>query len=357
MRGLGPELNSLGLGITLDDVNIAAILFADDLVLVGKSKKDLDVLMHRTRVFFKNHQLKISDTKSKIMTFDSSTGQTIFQHSDDLPPLVLDSVSSFKYLGVVVSSSPYSLFKGYNERVRKKATSYLASVLSMAKTGPDRSEMAYMTWSRIALPAILYGAEVVPLTQETINTIQTCQNQVAKFMLQIPQSSASVSSSIDAGFQPVWSLIAQKVLIYAHKTMKKPDSNWAKKAFIEQISQGSNSPYTRYLIKWKSSTNCFNLPLACIKPSVKLAAIKSVKASQQEVCVTSFAMNLPDKTKDWFKPKQWVDDSCKSKVIAQFRACNARLGNRGPARNGEFYKLCPLCAKSGIAALNNEVRS
>ena len=357
MRGLGPELNSLGLGITLDDVNIAAILFADDLVLVGKSKKDFDVLMHRTRVFFKNHQLKISDTKSKIMTFDSSTGQTIFQHSDDLPPLILDSVSSFKYLGVVVSSSPYSLFKGYNERVRKKATSYLASVLSMAKTGPDRSEMAYMTWSRIALPAILYGAEVVPLTQETINTIQTCQNQVAKFMLQIPQSSASVSSSIDAGFQPVWSLIAQKVLIYAHKTMKKPDSNWAKKAFIEQISQGSNSPYTRYLIKWKSSTNCFNLPLACIKPSVKLAAINSVKASQQEVCVTSFAMNLPDKTKDWFKPKQWVDDSCTSKVIAQFRACNARLGNRGPARNGEFYKLCPLCAKSGIAALNNEVRS
>ena len=354
---LGPELNSLGLGITLDGVNISALLFADDLVLVGKSRKALDTLMDRTRIFFMRHHLQISDTKSKIMSFDSFTGETIFDNSDALPPLVLESVLSFKYLGVHVSSSPYSLFKCYNENVKRKALSYLASVLSMAKTGPDRSEMAYMAWTRIAVPAILYGAEVIPLTQDTINTIERCQNQVAKFMLQIPQSSSNVSVCIDAGLQPVWSLIAQKVIIYAHNVMKKPDSNWAKKAFKEQVSQGSASPYARYLLRWKSLTNCFNLPVACIKSSVKSAAIKQVKQSQQEVCVTSFAMNTPAKNKEWFKPKPWVSDSSTSKMIAQFRTCNARLGNRGPARNGESYKLCPLCAKSGINALNNEVRA
>jgi len=349
-------LNSLGLGITLDDVNISAILFADDLVLVGKSRGALDTLMHRTRLFFKRHHLQLSESKSKIMSFDSFTGQTVFNSSDAFPPLILESVLSFKYLGVHVSSSPYSLFKCHNENVKKKALAYLASVLSMAKTGPDRSEMAYMTWTRIALPAILYGAEVIPLTQDTINTIEKCQNQVAKFMLQIPQSSANISSCIDAGLQPVWSLIAQKVIIYAHNVMKKPDSNWAKKAFKEQVSQGTGSPYTRYLLKWKSLTNCFNLPLACIKASIKAAAIKQVKKSQQEVCVTSFAMNTPVRNKEWFKPKPWVNDSSTSKMIAQFRACNVRLGNRGPARDGKSYKLCPLCARSGISALNNEVR-
>ena len=86
--------------------------------------------------------------------------------------------------------------------MKRKALSYLASVLSMAKTGPDRSEMAYMAWTRIAVPAILYGAEVIPLIQDTINTIERCQNQVAKFMLQIPQSSSNVSVCIDAGLQP-----------------------------------------------------------------------------------------------------------------------------------------------------------
>merc|ERR1712240_308310 len=146
-----------------------------------------------------------------------------------------------------------------------------------------------------------------------------------------------------------------RVILYAHKIMRQLDSSWVKKAFNEQVSQGSASPYSRYLLKWKSLTNCFNLPPAAIKSSIRSAAISFVRESQQAVCVTSFAMNLPVKDKAWFQTKLWVSDTSTSKMIAQFRACNARLGNRGPARNGEFYKLCPLCARSGITALNNEV--
>ena len=57
----------------------------------------------------------------------------------------------------------------------------------------------------------------------------------------------------------------------------------------------------------------------------------------------------------WFKPKPWVSDSGVSRIISAFRICNSGLGNRGPAKNGQFYKLCPLCSNVGITALNNEV--
>ena len=57
----------------------------------------------------------------------------------------------------------------------------------------------------------------------------------------------------------------------------------------------------------------------------------------------------------WFRPKPWVSDSGISRIISSFRICNSGLGNRGPAKNGMFYKLCPLCSKIGIMALNNEV--
>ena len=68
-------------------------------------------------------------------------------------------------------------------------------------------------------------------------------------------------------------------------------------------------------------------------------------------------MNGPvvSSVKDWFSPKPWVNDHGSSKIIAQFRACNIGLGNRGPAADGNFYKLCPLCDKTGLKALNNEV--
>ena len=90
------------------------------------------------------------------MSYDANTGQTTFHGSSDLPSISLENVISFKYLGVPVSSSPRSLFKNYNEQVKRKARAYLASVISLVKTGPDRSEMAHMLWSRIGPPYPLW---------------------------------------------------------------------------------------------------------------------------------------------------------------------------------------------------------
>ena len=71
ISGIGEELNSSGLGIDLQDVNISAILFADDLVLLGKSRNALDLLMEKTRRFFHRHKLDLSESKSKINVLSS----------------------------------------------------------------------------------------------------------------------------------------------------------------------------------------------------------------------------------------------------------------------------------------------
>ena len=289
------------------------------------------------------------------MTHDALSGKTSFQGSSNLCPFTLETVMSFKYLGIPVCSSPYSLFNNFNDQVKKKAQNYLASVLSLVKTGPDRSDLAHILWTRCALPSILYGSEVMPLTQGTISEVERCQSLVGKFMLQIPRSSASVSSHLDAGLKPIWAVIAEKVLLYAYNTMGKPTSYWAKLAMNEHIFTGTKSPYTRYLMKWKEATNSYGLHPKQIRATVTRAAVISILDAQRLTCVTTFAMNGPEHSQKWFRPKTWVNDSCTSKIIAQFRACNSNLGNRGPAKDGQFYKLCPLCSKTGTVALNNEV--
>ena len=72
---------------------------------------------------------------------------------------------------------------------------------------------------------------------------------------------------------------------------------------------------------------------------------------------STFAMSYPGSSpgNQWFRPKRWVTDSGLSKIFSDFRGCNAGLGNRAPAKNGRYYKLCPLCEKNGQKALNNEV--
>ena len=94
---------------------------------------------------------------------------------------------------------------------------------------------------------------------------------------------------------------------------------------------------------------------ALIRKGVKKAAILSISKMQQHTALSTFAMKPYSKIEQWFTPKSWVSDSCISKVFAEFRSSNIGIGNRKPAGDGNFYKLCPLCKKQGIVAPNNEV--
>ena len=230
-------------------------------------------------------------------------------------------------------------------------------MLSLVKTGPDRTDLAHSLWTCCALPAILYGAEIMPLTQSTINEIEKCQSQVGKFILQVPRSTSNVVSCIDAGLKPIWAVISERVLMYAHHLMKKPSNYWPRIALNMNMVPGKLSPYMRYLQRWKAAVNTSLLSAKLIKKSVNRAAIVDVLDQQRKCSVTTFAASPPDILKPaWFKPKPWVSDSYSTKVLAMFRSCNASLGNRGPTKDGRFFKLCPLCEEQGVTALNNEVR-
>ena len=357
ISNLGSVINSSGLGIDLGTVNISAILFADDLCVIGKSRKALDDLMLKVRSFFNDHHLQISVTKSKIISSEASTEKISFPSSSSLPPISLDQVLTYKYLGIPLSCSPYCLFKSFNDQVKRRAQTFLGRVLSLVKSGPNRSDLAYSLWTNVALPSILYGCDVIPLNDGTIKEIAKCQSAVGRFILQVPSSSSNACVHIDAGLKPIWSVVAEKVLLYAHSTMIKPSSFWPKLAMDENISLGVKSAYTRYLLRWKTDLHCFDLNSEQIKKTVRNAAISDVISQQRMTSTTSFAMSRPGSSKScqWFRPKPWVSDSPLSQIFSHFRTCNIGLGNRRPAKNGLFYKFCPLCEKAGEKALNTEV--
>ena len=359
INDLGSELNMSNHGLPLANLNIAALFFADDIVILGKNRAALDQLMTIARTFFKNHHLELSITKSKTMLHDSSTGKTTFSNHQDLKSLSLENVVAFKYLGVTLSSSPYGFFRTHNENVKIKARQYLQSVMSLVKSGPDRADLAYTLWTSCALPAILYGCEVVPLNQGTIQEVERCQSRVGKFILQIPTSSSSVSTNIDCGFKPVWAQLAERVLMYVSKLTSKPSSYWPKIAFIEQLGMKPTSQFMKYLNKWKDATKTFGVHQKQIQKNVKHFAIQDILKNKRDTCTTSFALNCPgiiSKTR-WFRPKPWVNDSSFTKIFSEFRTCNIGMGNRGPTKDGRFYKLCPLCSTEEQPCLNNEARN
>ena len=152
-------------------------------------------------------------------------------------------------------------------------------------------------------------------------------------------------------------MIQEKVLVYAQKTMEQNPCYWPKIAMEECLKMGVRSSYYRYLRNIKESLDAFGLNKRQIKATVHQAAINYVVEQQKAVWTSTFAMSKPSLggRYKWFKLKSWLNDTPRCKIFNTFRICNAGLGNRGPTKNGQIHKLCPLCIKKGTLAINNEV--
>ena len=81
---------------------VSQLLFADDTVLVGDSKKKLERLMEEIDWVCRRRKLKVNVSKRKVMRSarDGTVGETNIIMDDQ----VLEEVEVFKYLGSLVTS-------------------------------------------------------------------------------------------------------------------------------------------------------------------------------------------------------------------------------------------------------------
>ena len=86
----------MGIDIGSPQLNISSLFFADDMAVVAKSKDALNTLLGIVRKYFDSHKLQISTTKTKIMTYEASTGNTVFNGSETLSPISFEAVLSLK---------------------------------------------------------------------------------------------------------------------------------------------------------------------------------------------------------------------------------------------------------------------
>ena len=136
---------------------------------------------------------------------------------------------------------------------------------------------------------------------------------------------------IDAELRPVWAIVAEKTLLYVRSVMTKNPEYWPKMMMGENLQEGIENPYTKHLCKWMQVSNTTICTPSYIKRCIWKAAIKSILGQRMITSTTCFAMNPPQNSsriQHWFKPKTWVSDSVPSKILAQFRTCNAGLGEQ-----------------------------
>ena len=63
------ELNNLGLGVSVGDVKVSALLYADDIALVSLTEQDMQQLLDTLHDWCKRWRVLINTDKSKVLHF------------------------------------------------------------------------------------------------------------------------------------------------------------------------------------------------------------------------------------------------------------------------------------------------
>ena len=125
------------------------------------------------------------------------------------------------------------------------AKSYATQILRLAKTDADKVDVILSMWNNMALPALLYGMEVIPTQIGTINALNKWQSTIGKSALQLRSHTANAISNIDLGLKPIEMRLWSMQLKY-YSTISNPLYNGSalvKLCLEYHTSLDESSPY------------------------------------------------------------------------------------------------------------------
>jgi hypothetical protein len=154
---LAREVKALRLGVPAGGGRLSLLLYADDIVVLAESQKDLQKMMNAVRAFCMRWRLQVNMSKTKVMAFGSKGVENLDVRWGEEK---IEEVKEYKYLGMWIEKG--GSWKKAKEYKLRKARSALALAWNMATRGGDMSVRgATSMWTALIRPHLEYGAEVI----------------------------------------------------------------------------------------------------------------------------------------------------------------------------------------------------
>ena len=266
--------------------------------------------------------------------------------SDKEPVLSLDQVLEYKYLGTFGSMWKTTLNK--QKTILTTANKYKGSVIYISRDGPDVVDVIDCTWNNVAVPAILFGCEMLPLTEMTIETVERSQCSGAKYVLGVPSGAPNICAQTELGWKPFRQILYEKQLSFFFRALFLHDDRWLKLAMMEHLSGSWNSPYLKYISNIRSKIGMFVAP-ATVSTMMKEISDYFLASVNSEVQSLVLKTLTPLRA---FTKASYVFEHEFLSVLAQFRLGVAGLGNRDPRLGHQRQSYCPLCP---VLVVNDEL--
>ena len=263
---LEPFLTTLHptIGARVLDTFINLLLFADDLCLIADSPEDLQTLLNSLHSFCTANRLTVNPTKSEVVAFNlPPTLSPHFSFGGSTIPLR----PSFVYLGIQFDGAK-ALKDAWRRNAEKGAR---ASFLVSRRANTLEIHTPHMRaciFNTMALPVIAYGCEVWGPQALTLTSTSTHLDRILlaflKRSLGLAPSTPTSSLKAELSFTRITSRILKRTLKFHNCLLKRPDSDLAKMALIEnkQMARDGVSCWSLHLHKTLSRDTSFTNSLS-----------------------------------------------------------------------------------------------
>ena len=199
INDLVDRINSTNKGIDIDGERVAALLYADDLVLLATSEQDLQIILNELGDWCNKNKMTINEDKSNIVHFRTpSVERTNYSFTCGNRTLML--TDKYKYLGLILTE--FLCYEEMAKNVAKSASRALGIVIAKYKSFGGLPFNTYIKlYENIVWSTLSYGAAVWGTKQ--FSCINAIQSRAARFFLGVGKYSPNAGVLGDTGWEPV----------------------------------------------------------------------------------------------------------------------------------------------------------
>ncbi|MFN9380495.1 MAG: RNA-directed DNA polymerase [Bacteroidota bacterium] len=252
VNGLAREIKAVGKGVQVGRQKVQLLLYADDIVLISDTQKDLQSMLDCVTEYSRKWRFRVNPKKGKseVMRFGKTRRSQIKWM---LGGKEIYETAQYKYLGVEINKGIQ--FKALKERLLRSARRRMMTVWGM---GMRRGEMpvsdCVRVWQTLVRPALEYGAAV--WGECVWEEAERIQREMARMIL---KCSPKMTNEAVLGELGWWTLKGRRDLLrlkYYGKIVRMGEDRLVKQVYVEsrkRLEEGKQSKWcadTKAILHW-----------------------------------------------------------------------------------------------------------
>ena len=326
------EMERSRLGYRDNDFYLPLLFYMDDALLLARKREDAVSMVNifeRTAMKF---GLKLNRKKCQMIVFNSKDQEREING--------IKTAENMKYLGIDICKQR-RWYKNQVENMKTKGNKLSNVLFSVLGCCCNRMIIGKTFWKGLAIPNMMYGQEIIPLTKTDLSQLEVIENKAYRTILQLPKYTPVEFLRGEIGATSVQMRDVKSKLLHLQYTLKDRTNELVRNVALKQLEDER--------MNWsKSILKCLSL-LGVTKEYISIASrdeiVRRVKELDKSIWIESMSskvsISIYQKYKDNINEVKWVRNEKKWNIMLKARSNTLELGWRNWGVSEE--KECKMC--------------